>query len=52
MGLCNRGFAWIFAGTLVMAPPLLPGGPGRAAELAEPSATSLAPVDRELLRDR
>ena len=52
MGLGNRGFAWIFAGALVMAPPLLAGGPGRAAEPAEPSAASLAPVDRELLRER
>jgi len=39
-------------GTLLLAVPLLAGGPGRAAELAEPSAASLAPVDRELLRER
>jgi hypothetical protein len=52
MGLCKRGFVWIFAGTLVVAPPLLAGGPGRAAVLAELIAASLAPVDRELLRDR
>ena len=39
-------------GALFVAVPLLAGGPGRAAEPAEPSAASLAPVDRELLRER
>jgi len=41
-----------FVGALVVALPLLAGGPGRAAEPAEPIKTSLAPVDRELLRER
>jgi hypothetical protein len=41
-----------FVGTLVVALPLLAGSPGRAAKPAEPSAASLAPVDRELLRER
>ena len=39
-------------GALFVAVPLLVAGPGRAAEPAEPSAASLAPVDRELLRER
>ena len=39
-------------GALFVALPLLAGGPLRAAEPAEPSAASLAPVDRELLRER
>jgi hypothetical protein len=39
-------------GALFVAMPLLAGGPWRAAEPAEPSAASLAPVDRELLRER
>ena len=52
LGLRSRRFAWIFAGALVVALPLQTGGPGRAAEPAEPSAASLAPVDRELVRER
>lgn len=52
VGLGSRGFPWVLAGALFVALPLLAGGTGRAAEPAEPSAASLAPVDRELLRER
>jgi hypothetical protein len=41
-----------FVRALVVALPLLVWGPGRAGEPADPSAASLAPVDRELLRER
>jgi len=52
MILPGSRFLTAFVGALVVALPLLAGGPGRAAEPAEPIKTSLAPVDRELWRER
>lgn len=50
-GCRSQGLGWALAAGLVLAPHLT-GALGKAAEPAEPSAASLAPVDREWLRDQ